>query len=106
MEQYFTSNQSTEQNPEFESQTSVQKAVKFSALLPPKYPAKREALITQTNVPEESSTHSSQINDTANLVWAKPIAHKRTLEPLRNGQDMVMSRPRQECPMTNCMLSV
>ncbi|XP_048728791.1 zinc finger C2HC domain-containing protein 1A-like isoform X2 [Ostrea edulis] len=88
IEQYFTTNQSTIQNPEFESQTSPQKTVKFSASLPPKYPSKREDLINQTNIPDDSGNTSSLINDSSSLVWAKPIAHKRTLEPLRNGHDM------------------
>lgn len=81
---------------ETESQAALlPKAVKFSASLPPKYPNKGEEIINHVKNPDEQSA-SPAINDSSGVVWAKPIVHKRMSEPLRNGQDLVICRPKHD----------
>ncbi|XP_062609746.1 zinc finger C2HC domain-containing protein 1A-like isoform X1 [Saccostrea cucullata] len=87
IEQYLTIKHSNIPNVESENQSSPQKTVKFSASLPPKCPSKRGEIITHAKIPDDLAS-GALINDSSAVVWAKPIAHKRMLEPLRNGQDL------------------
>eukprot|EP00105_Crassostrea_gigas_P006339 XP_011420238.1 PREDICTED: zinc finger C2HC domain-containing protein 1A isoform X2 [Crassostrea gigas] len=88
IEQYISWNSSSTHKQETESQAALfPKAVKFSASLPPKYPNKGEEIINHVKNPDEQSAGPA-INDSSDVVWAKPIVHKRMLQPLRNGQDL------------------
>lgn len=63
--------------------------------MPPKYPNKGEEIINHVKNPDEQSAGPA-INDSSDVVWAKPIVHKRMLQPLRNGQDLVICRPKHD----------
>nr|XP_022328309.1 zinc finger C2HC domain-containing protein 1A-like isoform X1 [Crassostrea virginica] len=91
IEQYITGKKSNTVNQEAKSQQAshLPKAVKFTASLPPKCPNIREERISESNIPpNEQMTGSAFTADSSGVVWAKPIVHKRMLEPLRNGHDL------------------